>query len=106
MIKPLQHLPLYVAAFLALLVIATVGFTKGDVERDSAARLFRKRCFRCHDASITMRPIPPAAADSLVEAMRRYDRRWISVEEAKVLARYVKELSSVPNPQHSSTKKE
>ncbi len=106
MIRHLQHLPLYVAALLALLVIGTVGFRKGDVERDTAARLFRKKCFRCHDARLTMRPIPPAAADSLVEAMRRYDRRWISAEEAKVLARYVKALSSVPNPQHSSTKKE
>lgn len=104
--KLLHSLFLFVAAMLAPFVIATVGFTKGDLERDGAARLFRKKCFRCHDARLTMRPIPPAAADSLVEAMRRYDRRWISAEEARLLARYVKALSSVPNPQHSSTNKE
>ncbi|MER3525375.1 MAG: hypothetical protein C4336_00155 [Armatimonadota bacterium] len=102
MTRHLQHLLLFVAAFLALFVIATVGFTRGDVDRDDAARLFRKKCFRCHDARMTMRPVRPAAADSLVEAMRRYDKRWISPEEARILARYVKEMHSHPNPQQSS----
>ncbi|MEP0823199.1 MAG: hypothetical protein HRF44_10160 [Ignavibacterium sp.] len=64
---------------------------RGPEPTDAAGeKLFRQRCLRCHDLRMATRPIRPDAADSLVQAMRRYDTRWIKDREAPVLADYLR----------------
>lgn len=92
-----QHLLLFVAVVLAPFVVVTFGFIKGGIIRDGAARRFRRRCFCCHDACKTMRPIRRAATHGRLEALLMYDNRWVSMDGARILARYVKEMHSHPS---------
>jgi hypothetical protein len=64
----------------------------------SAEQLFRRKCLRCHDMKMALRPVRPEAADSLVHAMRKYDPKWITPSDVPLLTEYVRELNTRPHP--------
>lgn len=89
---------------LLLSVLLLFARLLGQTNTDQAAaeRLFRQKCFRCHDASLTLRPVPPARIDSLVCAMRRYDTLWINTREADMITRFMKQRAhNSPLPSQS-----
>lgn len=67
-------------------------------DRHTAERLWRQKCFRCHDATLALRPVPPHAVDSLVSAMRAYDTLWINPHQAQIISQYMKRTFTNHNP--------
>lgn len=80
------------------LFVSWLTQTRSEVNDHSAERLFRQKCFRCHGADLTMRPVQPRAIDSLVRAMRKYDTLWISPQQACTISQYMKQTL----PKHNS----
>lgn len=94
-----------VFALCALVCVWTFGQGTTGAGTAEVNRLFRQKCFRCHDASLTLRPVPPERIDSLVQAMRRYDTLWIKPHEARAITEFMKR-SQIHKPLTPSQQKE
>ncbi len=94
---PMRVFLLFSAMYLATW-LAWTPQSRSESGDASAEQLFRRKCLRCHDAKMALRPVRPEAADSLVRAMRKYDPKWITPSDVPTLAEYVRELNVHRNP--------